>query len=104
MERMVALLSANVAALFGVQDRGAVKEGYFADLVIWDPAAKSILTDTNHSMDCDASIYAGFSVEGAARDVLLSGVPAVRQGALCMNAAGQYVSCQKSARYRRQRQ
>lgn len=101
MERMVALLSTNVAALFGVPERGAVQEGYFADLVIWDPAAKSILTDTDHSMDCDASIYAGISVEGAARDVLLSGVPVVQQGALCMNATGQYLPCQKSSRYRR---
>ncbi|MEA5059667.1 MAG: amidohydrolase family protein [Candidatus Pelethousia sp.] len=101
IEQMVALLSTNVAALFGVEGRGAVREGNFSDLVIWDPHAQGIITDTNHSMDCDISIYAMFNVVGAARDVLVNGIPVVRQGVLAQEGIGQYLPCIKSARYRK---
>lgn len=46
-ERMVELLSANPAKLFGVPAKGAVRVGYDADLVVFDPA----VTRTVHHED-----------------------------------------------------
>ena len=100
-ERMVGLLSTNAAALFGLADYGVIREGYAADVVIWDPAIKSTITDTNHAHDCDASIFSGLSVEGAARDVLLGGRQVVRNGKLLCPGIGRYLPRTKSARYRR---
>lgn len=37
MERMVRASSGQVAEVYGIPDRGALKEGYFADVIVFDP-------------------------------------------------------------------
>lgn len=39
MERMIAASSAQVAATFGIVERGELRPGWFADVIIFDPAA-----------------------------------------------------------------
>lgn len=55
-ERMVELISANPAALFGVPNKGAVRAGYDADLIIFDPE------DTRTVHHKDLTTPAGFSI------------------------------------------
>ena len=101
MEQMAACLSANVAELFGLHDRGAVRPGLLADLVVWDPKPEGKITDTNHHHNCDNSVYAGLPVKGQARDVLISGTLAVRNGQLQQSGCGAYAVCGCSKRYRK---
>lgn len=90
-EQMVAALSHNPARLFGMPEHGAIAEGMAADIVVWDTAYRGEISDTNHHYACDNSIYAGFAVRGRARDVLLNGLHAVRDGALVQSGTGRYI-------------
>ncbi len=101
LEQMAACLSANPAELFGLGDRGAVRPGLAADLVVWEPGWEGVLTDNNHRHDCDHSIYAGFRVRGRAREVFLDGAPVVERGALCRTGGGRYLPRRPAGRYRR---
>lgn len=91
LERMVALLSTNPARLFGMPDRGAIAPGKVADLLVWDPSYTGCITDTNHAHNCDNSPYAGFSVQGQARDVLVNGALVVESGAFIRSGQGKYI-------------
>ena len=37
MQRMVQSSSAQVAEVYGIKERGALKQGYFADVIVFDP-------------------------------------------------------------------
>jgi len=94
LPRMVELLSHNPARLFGMEGRGKVAEGYAADLAVWDPAASYCITDENPAHACDNSPYAGFEIEGRARDVFVNGAHAVENFALAKPGMGKYI-CRK---------
>lgn len=91
LERMVALLSANAARLFGMPDRGAIAAGKAADLLVWDPSYTGRITDTNHAHNCDNSPYAGLAVQGRARDVLVNGELVVEGGEFIRPGQGKYI-------------
>ena len=92
LQQMVKYLSRNAALLFGMPDRGEIKEGAAADIVVWDPNAVSRITDTDHAHHCDNSPYAGFAVKGRAKDVLVNGIHAVENGVLKQSGAGKYIA------------
>ncbi|MEA5058925.1 MAG: dihydropyrimidinase [Candidatus Pelethousia sp.] len=91
LERMVALLSTNAARLFGMPDHGQIAQGKAADLLVWDPSYTGRITDTNHAHNCDNSPYAGFAVQGRARDVLVGGELVVEAGAFLCAGQGKYI-------------
>jgi len=91
-EQMVQLLSAGPARLFGLTDRGTIAPGMAADLVVWDPAYEGRITDTNTAHNADNSPFAGLSVRGCARDVLLNGERIVENGVLVLPGRGKYVA------------
>ena len=92
MEQMVAFLSKNAALLFGMEDRGEIKVGAVADVVVWDPNATGRITDDDHAHHCDNSPYAGFDVKGKAKHVFLNGVHVVCDGVLTKSNMGKYVA------------
>lgn len=91
LEQMVRYLSANPAKLFGMPDHGSLETGKAADIVIWEPFYNMVITDDNHAYNCDNTIYAGFSVRGRARDVLLNGEKVVEDGKLIKTGTGRYI-------------
>jgi type IV pilus assembly protein PilY1 len=68
------------ARLFGLATKGALAEGYDADVVIYDPNATSVLSAKNHHMNLDYSAYEGVSVQGGVRTVLSRGEVIVDKG------------------------
>ncbi|MBR5291439.1 MAG: dihydropyrimidinase [Clostridia bacterium] len=92
LEQMVKYLSEGAAKLFGMRDHGEIAPGKAADIVIWDPLYKGRITDTEHAHNCDNSVYAGFDVQGRARDVILNGVHVVKDGELVQSGCGKYIS------------
>jgi dihydropyrimidinase len=80
LERMVDVLSATPARLFGLQKKGAIEVGKDADLVIFDPAdRRTIRADELHHTS-DYTPYEGLNVAGAVRSVFVRGRAVVRDG------------------------
>jgi len=80
VERAVQMMTAQPAALFGLRERGLVREGFAADLVVFDPATVgSEPARLVHDLPGDTPrLYAGS--HGVVR-VLVNGVETIRDGA-----------------------
>ena len=80
LERMVDLLATTPAARFGIANKGALKVGLDADVVVFDPAARrTIQADSLHHTS-DYTPYEGMDVFGAVRDVLVRATDVIRDG------------------------
>jgi dihydropyrimidinase len=80
-ERWVELISTAPARLFGLYPRkGAVAVGSDADLVVYDPSARHVISATTHHMAVDYSCYEGRAVVGRSDVVLSRGSVIVRDG------------------------
>ena len=74
LQQFVALTSANAARIFDLYpQKGALEAGSDADLVIWNPEARSVISVETQAQQCDANIYHGISCQGKAEIVLLKG-------------------------------
>ncbi len=73
MQQFVSLTSYNAAQIFGLKGKGMIKEGYDADIVIWNPEGRRIISTQNHKMNADNNIYEGIEVIGQAETVILNG-------------------------------
>jgi N-acyl-D-aspartate/D-glutamate deacylase len=80
VERAVQMMTSQPAALFGLRERGLVREGFAADLFVFDPATvASEPARLVHDLPGDTPrLYAGS--QGVVR-VLVNGVEIVRDGA-----------------------
>jgi dihydropyrimidinase len=80
-ERWVEVTSTAAARIFGLAGRkGAVAPGYDADLVVYDPERKHVLSASTHHMDVDYSCYEGMEVQGGSDLVLSRGKVIVEDG------------------------
>jgi dihydropyrimidinase len=80
-ERWVEVCSAAPARLFGLAGRkGVVAPGADADLVIYDPNRRRVISAQTHHMDVDYSCYEGREVQGASDVVLSRGSIVVENG------------------------
>ncbi len=83
LNKYVEVTSTNAAKIFGMYPRkGTIGIGSDADLVIFDPEEKHILSAKTHHMNADYSSYEGWEVTGKCKTVLLRGEIAVENGKL----------------------
>jgi dihydropyrimidinase len=75
VERLVEVLAAAPARLFGLPHKGAIELGRDADLVLWDPAARRTLRQSELHHTSDYTPFEGLQVTGAAVQVLVRGAP-----------------------------
>jgi dihydropyrimidinase len=74
LNRMVELLATNPAKLFGLYPRkGTVAVGSDADLVVFDPNRKQVITAASQHSRSDYNLYEGTEVTGTPDVVLLRG-------------------------------
>jgi dihydropyrimidinase len=79
--RWVDVCSTAPAKLAGLHPRkGALAPGSDADVVIYDPAARHVLSAATHHMRIDFSVYEGIEVTGRTELVLLRGEVVVEDG------------------------
>ena len=80
-ERWVEVTSTAAARIFGLAGRkGVIAPGYDADIVIYDPEKKHVLSASTHHMNVDYSCYEGMEVQGHSDIVLSRGRVIVEDG------------------------
>jgi dihydroorotase len=87
-ERIVDKTSHAVADIFGVVDRGYVREGYFADLVIMDPDKPTAVTSSNLLAKCHWSPFEGHTFRSTVDTTIVKGVVAYQDGELTGEIVG----------------
>jgi dihydropyrimidinase len=92
-EEFVAVTSANIARILNIFPRkGAVAAGSDADLVVWDPAARKVISAKSQLSRIDYNVFEGFACAGLPIVTLSRGKIAWRQGELRAEAGdGRYV-------------
>ena len=80
MERIASAISEKPAEIFGICDRGFLREGYYADLVVIDPEKE--YTVENPAYKCGWTPYEGCRLKGAVEKVWINGSLAVNDGRL----------------------
>ncbi len=80
-ERWVEVCSTAPARIFGLAGtKGVVAPGYDADLVVYDPDRKHVLSASTHHMNVDYSCYEGMEVQGHSDIVVSRGKVIVEDG------------------------
>ena len=69
-------ISTNPAKIFGIYpERGIIKEGSIADLVIYNPDIKYKITAKDLITNCDFTPYEGWKIKGRIEKVIFEGTP-----------------------------
>ena len=87
------VISTNAAKIFGMYpQKGSLGIGSDADIVIFDPDEKHIISDKNHHMNVDYSGYEGWEVTGKTKSVIMRGKLAIDNGEVLIDKGyGQFV-------------
>ncbi len=81
LNKMADITAASSAKIFGMfPKKGTIAIGTDADIVIFDPVKKHVLSATTHHHHCDYSAYEGHEITGKAETVLLRGKVAIDHG------------------------
>lgn len=81
LNKYVEVSSTNAAKIFGMYpQKGTIGIGSDADIVIFDPNAKHIISAATHHMNVDYSGYEGWEVTGKVKTVLLRGTKVIDNG------------------------
>lgn len=81
LNKFVEVACTNPAKIFGMFPRkGTIAVGSDADIVIFDPEEKHILSAQTHHMNVDYSGYEGWNITGKVKTVLLRGKPVIQDG------------------------
>ncbi|QER45884.1 dihydropyrimidinase [Acidithiobacillus caldus] len=90
----VALTSTNAAKIFNIYPRkGAVQIGADADLVVWDPKRKKVISAETQHQQVDFNVFEGMEVEGSPLYTVSNGRLVYDDGKVLAQAGtGRYVS------------
>ena len=100
VNRFVEIVSTNPARLFGLApQKGAVAVGADADIVLWDPEAETVITQSKLNHAVDFTLFEGQKVKGLPRCVVRRGEVIVENGRFCgAPGGGRFI---RRSRYRR---
>jgi dihydroorotase len=97
LEQLVTKACHNVALAFGVEERGFVREGYWADLVLLDPEQPTTVTRDRILSKCGWSPLEGETFPGSVAATIVSGQIAWQDGRIDERARGRRLSFRSPA-------
>ncbi len=95
-ERIADKTSHAVADIFGVIDRGYVREGYFADLVLMNPDKPYKVSSSNLLAKCHWSPFEGHTFHSSVDTTIVNGTVVFADGELTGEIVGQRLECNRS--------
>ncbi len=96
VELLVDRVSHAPSDLFGVKDRGYVREGWFADLVIVDPAAPYKVSESNLLCKCQWSPFEGHEFSASIDTTIINGEVVYGDGVLTGAIAGRRLEFERA--------
>lgn len=69
----IALLSTNPARILGLSDRGSIRPGLRADIMVWDPRSRWTVAREDIRSKCGWSLFEGMELAGRPRHVCSNG-------------------------------
>jgi len=72
-QQWIQLSSSNAANIFGLKNKGSIGVGKDADLVLFNPDRKHILSASSQYQNCDINIYEGSEITGKPESVIVAG-------------------------------
>ncbi len=94
-EKIADKTSHAVADIFGVVERGYVREGYFADLVLIDPQREYTVTSGNLLAKCHWSPFEGHTFSSSIDTTIVNGSIAYQEDGVTDAVAGQRLDCDR---------
>ncbi|MGH8659455.1 MAG: dihydroorotase [Gammaproteobacteria bacterium] len=88
LELIVEKTSHAVATLFGIKERGFVREGYWADLVVIDPKSETAVTPMSVLYKCGWSPFLGHTFPCSIDTTIVSGQIAYHRGVVTEDVPG----------------
>lgn len=88
IERVVEKMAHAPAILFNVQERGFIREGYFADLVVVDPMKKLTVSKENVLYKCGWSPFEGFTFSNSIDMTIVNGRIVYQNGLIVEGSTG----------------
>ena len=92
MDRFLDLCSNNAASIFEITNRGQIKPGYFADLVIIDPSEESVFSAGEFESKAKFSPFDGHKLSGQIISVIINGEIGYSKGKF-YNIKGKEINC-----------
>lgn len=92
LQEMAYLLSTHVAQIFGMYpQKGTLAVGSDADIVVWNPGYRGVISAKTQLQNVDYTPYEGFKVIGRAEHVFLRGMHVVEEGRIVEEKKGRYI-------------
>lgn len=93
INQMVSIFSTAPARIFGLYPRkGEIKQGYDADIILWNSQPEKTISAKTHHQNCDINIYEGMKVRGNADYVIRGGDIIIENGRMTgSNKPGKYL-------------
>ncbi len=95
MEKVVEKMSHAPAKLFSIKDRGFIREGYYADLVLVDPQSKHIVEKSTILSKCGWSPLEGFIFNNKIDTTIVNGNIVYRNGIVDSSFKGRAVEFER---------
>lgn len=88
LETIVQKMSHHVAEIYRIVDRGYIREGYYADLVLVDLQATTMVQKDNLFYKCGWSPFEGTAFNSVVAHTIVNGNPVYRNGKIVESIAG----------------